>query len=130
MPKMKKFLPAITEIWVWTDTLTDAWTHGHTQDQLLDLPLVIGSVVNNQCVASLSFTHNTIAFHCNNIAFHHNTIAFHQNTIAFHHNTIVFPSNTIAFPRNNIVFPRNPRNSRSFKDFHEQWEPCIIILDL
>ena len=58
MPKIKKFLPEATEIWVWTDT------HGHmdtcTQDQLLDSPLVlyewwiitkfttgIGPIVNN-----------------------------------------------------------------------------------
>ena len=34
MPQILKFLTAVTEIWIWTDTLMDA--HRHTQDQLLD----------------------------------------------------------------------------------------------
>ena len=41
MPKVKKFLPTVTEIWVWMDTQTD------TQDQLIDSPLVTGPVMNN-----------------------------------------------------------------------------------
>ena len=38
MAQMKKSQPAVTEIWVQTDT----------QDQLLDSPLVTGPVVNNK----------------------------------------------------------------------------------
>ena len=42
MPKVKKFLPAVTDIWVWMD----GYTHRRieTREQLLHSPLVIGPV--------------------------------------------------------------------------------------
>ena len=90
MAKIKKFLPVVTEIWVQTDTHTRLQSQNH----LLDPPLLIGPVVNND-----TYTTTYIIYKIQNI------IISDHKSVAFRFKKYILSINSIWSMWDHVVAP-------------------------